>query len=1091
MAASDHRFYSQTFWGNIAVFRCCQAAQALAKRGLNVVRLFIGLSSGGVGQSLYSTHLQAMYGHNFAFFDPNIWFNEEEMRKQVEQLNGCCILTGQESPGTNRRLREDLFKKFASADGISGRKPYGFKTRMIHCIGWKRLEANRMFSFTQVDKKKFNAIMRRSLVWRVKARFEDPQVIANTYEDIYKDGIFARDPDLHDFLTSSPAAAAGLQLQHAFEAEHSKQQCLDIIEDYVVFGGDSGLTETTMREACGLPPRNLRDILGKMNGVINLDEPEEDKQEIQWRSVREAIVAHLLESKKISITKPSLTALRFAEGPNVSRQALVEGLCAMRCLLECPAKTRSKCSFLPCLNTEKDLQNIVQHQNRICDVEYPEVYHIKSFQSYLTKYPCRRENAMTLANVFKTARTKKQKKGTPTAQEKQIREIFLANERKLEDAEKHGDSLLDSLQIAQKVVKRRRMQKSPSLPVLVKLEDDNDPSSSDVVCKQCTYHYTHPESVRTRKQVSGVGSQSFSRRAQLTLLQGTHDLDMKNCVFTLLMQLLDKLDLRPPLPADLKQVFEECTKKRDTVCSDILHLPLDEGKQVLVSILYGGPVPEELKTNEFLNKMVKLSLYLRWAAVSLLRSEFELFAAEGSGKRNPESSCLFHLYAACEDFVLSAWTEFLVSTYKPRHLSLHFDGVRISPVEGISVEEICHKSEEHIAKKCGFHVAIREKHHHCVLQLLKQNATKVDEPLFEESDILREAGNCIPHALACLKAIGASKFRLLTQKGEPNNVYMQQRGCRTYRQCSEMFGCKLHATIYTDGHLPSGAWLLHVENGALPHCVAVRREPDSRVTVWDIDAVPTVSEEALLSALRSGVDSRTCVHFTFEHDSKSTVGEEAEELALDLAAGAVPAEVVIMDSDDEEEQFVEKDAQGFEWLDLEAVVTVDSSLAEELEQEVLQHIHAARSGTIRKRQGEFPCPACPFRSFGRSKRLVEHLQRYHTKKRGFCCSGTKQVRVILALHDSDMLQEKKCAKFLQRSAAVLRKSIRPSLSSRNNKVDAYIRLVLDSSGPKLVHANSLKGPDGARRLTNGKVWFTHSFAERLFQEMLLHRAKAG
>ena len=104
VVARVQKFYAQTFWGNINVFRCCQAAQALAKRGINVVRVFIGLSGGGVGQSLYSTHLQAMYGHNFSFFDPQIWFNEEEMRKQVEQLNGCFILTGQETPGTNRDL---------------------------------------------------------------------------------------------------------------------------------------------------------------------------------------------------------------------------------------------------------------------------------------------------------------------------------------------------------------------------------------------------------------------------------------------------------------------------------------------------------------------------------------------------------------------------------------------------------------------------------------------------------------------------------------------------------------------------------------------------------------------------------------------------------------------------------------------------------------------------------------------------------------------------------------------------------------------------------------------------------------------------
>lgn len=54
------KFYRQTFWSNVEAFQCCQAAQALAKRGLNIVRIFIGLSSGGVGQSLYSSHLQAV-----------------------------------------------------------------------------------------------------------------------------------------------------------------------------------------------------------------------------------------------------------------------------------------------------------------------------------------------------------------------------------------------------------------------------------------------------------------------------------------------------------------------------------------------------------------------------------------------------------------------------------------------------------------------------------------------------------------------------------------------------------------------------------------------------------------------------------------------------------------------------------------------------------------------------------------------------------------------------------------------------------------------------------------------------------------------
>jgi hypothetical protein len=110
-------FYSQTFWANVEVFRCFQSAIALAMRGENIDRCFIGVSPGGVGQSLYSGHLAGMYDKLHTFFDPNIWYHDDELRKQVDQFIGCVILTGQEAPETNRRMREDLYKKTMSADG--------------------------------------------------------------------------------------------------------------------------------------------------------------------------------------------------------------------------------------------------------------------------------------------------------------------------------------------------------------------------------------------------------------------------------------------------------------------------------------------------------------------------------------------------------------------------------------------------------------------------------------------------------------------------------------------------------------------------------------------------------------------------------------------------------------------------------------------------------------------------------------------------------------------------------------------------------------------------------------------------------------
>lgn len=125
---------------------------------------------------------------------------------------------------------------------------------MVHCLGWKLLAANRSFTLDDVDKSNFNAVLCRSLDWRVKARVEDPQVLESASADIEKDGVFLKDPDLQAFLTSGPAVAAGLQMQHLFEMQYNKEHCVDLIENYVSWGGDGCLTEDTVRSACRLPP---------------------------------------------------------------------------------------------------------------------------------------------------------------------------------------------------------------------------------------------------------------------------------------------------------------------------------------------------------------------------------------------------------------------------------------------------------------------------------------------------------------------------------------------------------------------------------------------------------------------------------------------------------------------------------------------------------------------------------------------------------------------------------------------------------------------------------------------------------------------
>lgn len=59
-----------------------------------------------------------------------MFYLEEEMRKTVELLKGACVFTAQERPeGLSKGMREDLFKKMATGEGIFGRLPYQIVTK--------------------------------------------------------------------------------------------------------------------------------------------------------------------------------------------------------------------------------------------------------------------------------------------------------------------------------------------------------------------------------------------------------------------------------------------------------------------------------------------------------------------------------------------------------------------------------------------------------------------------------------------------------------------------------------------------------------------------------------------------------------------------------------------------------------------------------------------------------------------------------------------------------------------------------------------------------------------------------------------------
>ena len=165
--------FSETFWAIPAAFELGQACMALAKRGLNVNTLTLYLGPGGVGLSKYTAHLEAMMGDDHhCIFDPNVFYTDDELRKQVPKLAGHFVYTGQERPtGAKATIREDLLKKFCTGEGVAGRLPYGILTKMTKVIGWKRLESNKLIDFHDITEGNFESILRRFAVVQIQARF--------------------------------------------------------------------------------------------------------------------------------------------------------------------------------------------------------------------------------------------------------------------------------------------------------------------------------------------------------------------------------------------------------------------------------------------------------------------------------------------------------------------------------------------------------------------------------------------------------------------------------------------------------------------------------------------------------------------------------------------------------------------------------------------------------------------------------------------------------------------------------------------------------------------------------------------------------
>ncbi|OLP91229.1 hypothetical protein AK812_SmicGene27079 [Symbiodinium microadriaticum] len=142
-------------------------------------------------------------------------------------------------------------------------------------------------------------------------------------------------------------------------------------------------------------------------------------------------------------------------------------------------------------------------------------------------------------------------------------------------------------------------------------------------------------------------------------------------------------------------------------------------------------------------------------------------------------------------------------------------------------------------------------------------------------------------------------------------------------------------------------------------------------------------------------------------------------------------------------------------------------------------------------EGRHACPACPFRSFRVRERrqLRVHFAKYHSAKNQFVCSGTKQLKVILALSDHAASSQTSACDLLETSATIMRSTVVPPLGATLHHIDKRIRLVYKAAGPVYVNADSIGTTLHVRRARN--TYYAQDFTDLLLREAVLCHAQVA
>ena len=243
--------------------------------------------------------------------------------------------------------------------------------------------------------------------------------------------------------------------------------------------------------------------------------------------------------------------------------------------------------------------------------------------------------------------------------------------------------------------------------------------------------------------------------------------------------------------------------------------------------------------------------------------------------------------------------------------------------------------------------------------------------------------------------------------------------------------------------------------------------------------------EQLRDIAEKALDSSSIVTFKLFSQASDAVWsagpaapkQSSFDILLDLQAGADVEDAWSLTQNAEcENHAAGSDEDGPEHAPKDNIVRIGQALLQRMASEVQGQLEAV--------SGPGKCLLCPCCTFKRIDRLQASIKRYHTKERRYICSGAKQTKVACALFDIDQITGICGHDYIQRSADVLKKSLRLPLRVCVNQIDRYIRLVLTEDGPTYVIVTALHTEIFVRR-----AHYTQGMADIVYQEMLMCNAK--